>query len=106
MPPVQPQNIEACDRLKSDDNGRGNKVIVKFSKRKDMAREMNKKKIFEKCYFRWYRSRTSLFINRSFRSCYEYFRTKCKAPWSSKLRFSLWVSNGSLRIKLGENKVK
>ena len=44
MPPVQPQNIEACDRLKSDDNGRGNKVIVKFSKRKDMAREMNKKK--------------------------------------------------------------
>ena len=44
MPPVEPQNIEACDRLKSDDNGRGNKVIVKFSKRKDMAREMNKKK--------------------------------------------------------------
>ena len=32
--PVDPQNIEACHRLKSDDNGRSNKVIVKFSKRK------------------------------------------------------------------------
>ena len=41
--PVDPQNIEACHRLKSDDNGRSNKV-VKFSKCKDMARIMNKKK--------------------------------------------------------------
>ena len=35
--PVDPQDIEACHRLKSDDNGRSNKVIVKFSKRKDMV---------------------------------------------------------------------
>ena len=42
--PVDPQNIEACHRLKSDDNGRSNKVIVKFSKRKDMVWIMNKKK--------------------------------------------------------------
>ena len=35
--PVDLQNIEACHRLKSDDNGRSNKVIVKFSKRKDMV---------------------------------------------------------------------
>ena len=41
--PVGPQNVEACHRLKSDDNGRSNKVIVKFSKRKDMVRVMNKK---------------------------------------------------------------
>ena len=42
--PVELQNIEACHRLKSDDNGRSNKVIVKFSKRKDIVRVMNKKK--------------------------------------------------------------
>ena len=42
--PVDPQNIEACHRLKSDDNGGSNKVIVKFSKRKGMVRTMNKKK--------------------------------------------------------------
>ena len=42
--PVDLQNIEACHRLKSDDNGWSNKAIVKFSKRKDMVRVMNKKK--------------------------------------------------------------
>ena len=42
--PVDPQNIEACHRLKSDDNGRSNKVIVKFNNRKDMVRVRNKKK--------------------------------------------------------------
>ena len=41
--PVDPRNIEACHRLKSDDNGWSNKVIVKFNKRKDMVRLMNKK---------------------------------------------------------------
>ena len=41
--PVNPQNSEACHRLKSDDNGRSNKAIVKFSKHKDMVRVMNKK---------------------------------------------------------------
>ena len=42
--PVDSQNIEACHRLKSDDNGRSNKVIVKLSKQKDMVRVINKKK--------------------------------------------------------------
>ena len=41
--PVDPQNIEACHRLKSDDNGRSNKVIVKFRKRKDIVPLMSKK---------------------------------------------------------------
>ena len=42
--PVDPQNIEACHRLKSGGNDRSNKVTVKFSKRKDMVRVMNEKK--------------------------------------------------------------
>ena len=42
--PVDSQNVEACHRLKSNDNGRSNKVIAKFSKRKDMVRVINKKK--------------------------------------------------------------
>ena len=40
---VDTQNIEACHRLKSD-NGRSNKAIVKFNKRKDIVWIMNKKK--------------------------------------------------------------
>ena len=47
--PFDPQNIEACHRLKSDDNGQSNKAIVKFSKRKDIVRVMNKKRVLEKC---------------------------------------------------------
>ena len=42
------QNTEACHRLKSHVNVWSNKVIVKFSKRKDMVRVMNKK-VLEKC---------------------------------------------------------
>ena len=37
------QKIEACHRLKSYDNSWSNKVIVKFSKCKDIVRVMNKK---------------------------------------------------------------
>ena len=40
--PVDPQNIK-IHRLKSDNNGQSNKVIVKFSKRKDMVQ------VIEKC---------------------------------------------------------
>ena len=45
---VDPQNIEACHRLKSDDNGWSNKVIVKFNTCKDMVRVMSNKKIPKK----------------------------------------------------------
>ena len=45
---VDPQNIEACHRLKSDDNGWSNKVIVKFNTCKDMVRVLNNKKIPKK----------------------------------------------------------
>ena len=46
--PVGLQYIEACHRVKSDDNGRINKVIVEFSKRKDMVRVMSKRKSLKK----------------------------------------------------------
>ena len=65
--PVGPQNIEAYHRLKSDDNGRSNKVIVKFSKRKDVVRVMNKKKSLKNANLdgTGLPTSTSLFINPS-----------------------------------------
>ena len=42
--PVGLQEIEACHRLKSDDNDRYNKVIMKFCKSNGMVREKNKKR--------------------------------------------------------------
>ena len=106
--PVDPQNIEACHRLKSDDNGRSNKVIVKFSKRKDMARIMNKKKFLKNANLdgTGLPSSTSLFINPSLCSYYKYLWSKYKAVLSGKLISSFWVSNGSVRIKLGDDTVK
>ena len=40
---VDPQDIQASYRLKCDDSGRRNNVIVKFSLRNGMVRVMNKK---------------------------------------------------------------
>ena len=72
--PVDPQNIEACDRLKSDDNGRSNKVIFKFSKNKDMVWVMNKKKSLKNANLdgTGLSPSTSLFINSSLCSYYKY----------------------------------
>ena len=49
---------------------------------------------------------TSLFINPSLCGYYKYLLSKCKALWSGKLISSFWVSNGSLKIKLGDDTVK
>ena len=85
--PVDPQNIEACHRLKSDDNGRSNKVIVKFSKGKDMARLMNKKKSLKNSNRdgTGVLPSTSFFLNPSLCSYYKYLWSKCKSLWSGKL---------------------
>ena len=106
--PVDQQNIEACCRLKSNDNGRSNKVIVKFSKGKDMVRVTNKKKSLKNVNLdrTGLPPSTSLFLNPSLCSYYKYLWSKCKALWSSKLISSFWVSNGSLRMKLGDDTVK
>ena len=84
---VDPQNIEACYRLKSDDNGRSNKVTVKFSKRKGMVRVMNKKKSLKNANLdgTGLPLSTSLFISPSICSYYKYLLFKCKALWSGKL---------------------
>ena len=49
---------------------------------------------------------TSLFINPILCSYCRYLWSKCKALWSGKLLSSFWISNGSLRIKLGDDTVK
>ena len=100
--PVDPQNIETCHRLKSDDNGRSNKAIVKFSKHKNMVRVMNKKMSLKNANLDGtvLLPSISLFINPSLCSYYKYLRSKCKALWSGKLIFSFWASNGLLRVKL------
>ena len=84
---VDPQNIQACHRLKSDDNGRSNKVIVKVSKGKDMARLVNKKKSLKDSNRggTGVLPSTSVFLNPSLCSYYKYLWSKFKSLWSGKL---------------------
>ena len=91
--PVDPENIERCHRLKTVDNGQSDKVMEKFSKHKDMARVLVSPS-------------TSLFINPSLCSYHKHLLSKCKLLWSSKLIFSFWALNGSLRIKSADDAVK
>ena len=58
---ADPQSFEACHKSKFDDNARNHKVVVKFSKRKDMVRVMTKKAL-ESCQTRWHRSPSKHFI--------------------------------------------
>ena len=104
--PVDLWNIEACHKLKSDDNM---KVIVKFSKRKDMVRVMNKKKSLKTTNLDGTGlspPSTSLLINPSLCIYYKCLWSKCKTLMSSNLTSSFWVSNGSLQIKLVDDTVK
>ena len=73
-----------------------------------MARIMNKKKSLKNANLDGtvLPPSTSLFINPSLCSYYKCLWSKCKALLSSKLISSFWVSNGSLRIKLGDDTVK
>ena len=86
--PVDLQNIEACHRPKSDDNGRRNKVNAKFSKRKDMVRVMNKNKSLKNTNLdvTGLPLSTSLLINPTL--CSKYLWSKCKALGRGKLIFS------------------
>ena len=103
---VESQNIEACHRLKSDDNGWSNKVIN--SESNGMAWVMNKKKSFKNTKLRCCRSlpSTSLFVSPGLCSYHKYLWSKCKTLCSSKLISIFWVSNGSQRMKLDDDTVK
>ena len=71
---VHPQSIKACHRLKSVDNGQSNKVIVKFSKRKDVIRVIVKRIFLKNANLDGTAlpPNTSLFFNLSLHSYYKY----------------------------------
>ena len=73
-----------------------------------MVRVMNKKKSLKNVNLdgTGLPSTTSLFVNPSLCSYYKYLWSKCKSMRSCKLIYSFWASNGSQRIKLGEDTVK
>ena len=97
---IDPVNIEACHRLKS--NRWPKKFIAKLAKRKVASKILKGKKKLKNYqpdlegFSTQYRC---LLINESFSSNYRFLWSTCKKLWSKKSIASFWILNGSIRIK-------
>ena len=96
---VNSRDVEACHRLNQKANPK--KVIIKLSKRKDVARVMNNKKKLKsmKPQNIGLPSGCKIYINESLCKCYKYLWWKCKLLQTHGSIESLWVTNGSIRIR-------
>ena len=100
---IDPVDIEACHRLKS--NPWPKKVIVKLAKRKDASKILRGKKKLKTTGLsqKSFPPNTIIFINKSLCSYYRFLWSEYKTLWSKKSIVSFWVSNWSIRIKESEN---
>ena len=96
---VEPENVEACHRLKS--KGKPKKVIIKLSRRKDVHRVIKNKHNLKKVKPSsvGLPSSCRIYINESLCKYYKFLWYKCRLLLSRNCIDSFWVTNGSLRIK-------
>ena len=96
---VSPDNIEACHPLKSNDK---NKIIVKFSKRKDCQAVLNNKKKLKNLTNEelGLSEGGKVFVNESLCKYYKLLWSLCKSLWKDKFIFAFWTVNGLLRLKI------
>ena len=96
---VNSRDVEACHRLNQKANPK--KVIIKLSKRKDVARVMNNKKKLKsmKPQNIGLPSGCKVYINESLCKYYKYLWWKCKLLQTRGSIQSFWVTNGSIRIR-------
>ena len=96
---VNLRDVEACHCLNQKANLK--KVIIKLSKRKDVARVMNNKKKLKsmKPQNIGLPSDCKIYINESLCKYYKYLQWKCKLLRTRGSTQSFWVTNGSVRIK-------
>ena len=96
---VNSRDVEACHRLNQKANPK--KVIIKLSKRKDVARVMNNKKKLKsmKPQNIGLPSGCKIYVNESLYKYYKYLWWKCKLLRTRGSIQSFWVTNGSIRIR-------
>ena len=96
---VNSRDVEACHRLNQKANP--NIVIIKLSKRKDVARVMNNKKKLKsmKPQNIGLPSGCKIYIYESLCKYYKYLWWKCKLLQTRGSIQSFWVTNGSIRIR-------
>ena len=97
---VGSSNIEDCNWLPSKGPKR---VIVRFSKRKDANIVRKVKKNLKGMDLSSNGIRSPVYINDSLCKYYKMLWRKCKKLCVNKFIHSLWVSNGSIRLKLSDN---
>ena len=100
---IDPLNIEACHRLKS--NHWPKKVIVKLVRRIDASKVPGGKKQLKTTDLsqNGFLPNTIVFVNESLCSYYRFLWSECKKVWSKNSIVFFWISNGSVRIKECEN---
>ena len=99
---VSVDNIEACHPLKSDNK---NKIIVKFSKRKDCQAVLENKKKLKNLSNEelGVETNSKVFVNESLCKYYKLLWSQCKSLWNDKMIFAFWTTNRSLKLKFRQN---
>ena len=97
---VHPDNIEACQWIKS--NAGPKKVIIKMSQRKDADKIRRAKKELKGLNLPSIGINSVVYINDSLCRYYKNLWAKCKKLWLNKFIHGFWTSNGSIRLKLTE----
>ena len=99
---VSVDNIEACHPLKSDNK---NKIIVKFSKRKDCQAVLENKKKLKNLSNEelGVETNSKVFVNKSLCKYYKLLWSQCKWLCNDKMMFAFWTTNGSLKLKFRQD---
>ena len=99
---VSVDNIEACNPLKSDNK---NKIIVKFSKRKDCQAVLENKKKLKNLSNEelGLETNSKVFVNENLCKYYKLLWSQCKSLWNDKMIFAFWTTNGSLKLKFRQD---
>ena len=99
---VSPHDIEACHRLKKDND----KLIVKFSQRKDCEQIMSVKKDIKHLKMQevGLPGNRTIFINTSLCPYYRMLWSKCKRLHDLGKIGNFYISSGTIKIKISENR--
>ena len=97
---LDPSNVEDCHWVASRTS---KMVIIKLSRCKDANKIRRVKKSLKNLNLSSLGIKNPVFINDSLCSYYKMLWSKCKNLSSNKSIYIFWVSNGSFRLKIGEN---
>ena len=99
---VSVDNIEACHPLKSDNK---NKIIVKFSERKDCQAVLENKKKLKNLSNEelGVETNSKVFVNESLCKYYKLLWSQCKSLINDKMIFAFWTTSRSLKLKFRQD---